>query len=192
MARPEVLRRACRTCKTPRFLAVCPSRPTFLQGTARPSEYLRACHQEVRFYRPNWLLATDYWLLATGARRKILDQAHFVAGFVVLQLVDQAAREMDAKPPFADSQSFADHQMPDRIVRLGGVRQIARIEPGARVLDVQRDLLLIDLVVNRDNAVDLLAMAPFDGVPSQFAHRRGQLLDLRLGQARERKSEPSR
>ena len=80
---------------------------------------------------------------------------------------------------------FAHHHVADRIVGVGGVGEIGRIEAGAGVLDIDGDLFRIDVVIDSDNPFALFAMAPLDRVGAEFADGGGELLGLRGGHAAE-------
>src|SRR5437667_551595 len=54
----------------------------------------------------------------------VLDELHFIAGLVIAEVVDQAARHENAETAFAQAQGLADHHVRRRIVRAGRMRQI--------------------------------------------------------------------
>ncbi len=74
--------------------------------------------------------------------------------------------------------------MPDRVLFRGGVRDVARIEPRALVLDDQGDRVGIDPIGDAQEQVGILAVAPLDGVTAHLHDGLLQVLDVPLGQGR--------
>ena len=72
-------------------------------------------------------------------RIKPLDERDFIAPLVVLEVVDEPAGKHDAKASLAQAKFVPQLDVADRILIRSGMGQIPGIEPGALVLNDQRD-----------------------------------------------------